>query len=324
MKTLPQLCLVTLFVVSALGQQALAQTTAFTYQGWLTDSGSPANGNYDLRFALYDAATAGNAVGSAITNAPVGVTNGLFTVTLDFGASAFPGANRWLEIGVRTNGSVSAYTALSPRQPVLPTPYAIYSYSAGSAASATTAGSVSGTISLAQLPSGLLTNNQSGVVLNGTFFGNGAGLTNVGTGGGGSAIFWQAVSGTNAQAVANNGYIATDSSQVKVTLPPIANVGDIVKVAGTGTGGWKIAQNAGQSILISSSISGSVTNYNWTTNNTPLADALASSADGSKLIAAATNGHLYTSIDFGVTWTERATNLSSPYWYRVASSSDGT
>jgi len=51
------------------------------------------------------------------------VSNGLFTVTLDFGAN-FPGANRWLEIGVRTNGG-GAYTTLSPRQALTATPYAI-------------------------------------------------------------------------------------------------------------------------------------------------------------------------------------------------------
>ena len=34
---------------------ALAQGTAFTYQGRLNDGGNPANGSYDLRFALYDA-----------------------------------------------------------------------------------------------------------------------------------------------------------------------------------------------------------------------------------------------------------------------------
>ena len=37
----------------------------------------------------------------------VPVTNGLFTVTLDFGTSVFTGPARWLEIGVRTNGGGS-------------------------------------------------------------------------------------------------------------------------------------------------------------------------------------------------------------------------
>jgi hypothetical protein len=43
-----------------------AQATAFTYQGRLTDAGNPANGNYDLRFQLYDAPTGGNVIGGAL------------------------------------------------------------------------------------------------------------------------------------------------------------------------------------------------------------------------------------------------------------------
>ena len=31
-----------------------AQGTAFTYQGRLNDAANPANGVYDLRFAIYD------------------------------------------------------------------------------------------------------------------------------------------------------------------------------------------------------------------------------------------------------------------------------
>jgi hypothetical protein len=38
---------------------AQAQTTAFTYQGKLTDAGNPANGNYDLQFKLFDTPTVG-------------------------------------------------------------------------------------------------------------------------------------------------------------------------------------------------------------------------------------------------------------------------
>src|SRR5882672_1919866 len=102
--------------------------TAFTYQGRLIDGAIPANGNYDLKFALYDGSTGGVLVGtpSTITLAPVAVTNGLFAVTLDFGTAAFGGDGRWLEIAVRTNGSVSAHTILTPRQQVTAAPYALF------------------------------------------------------------------------------------------------------------------------------------------------------------------------------------------------------
>ena len=113
---------------------ALAQGTAFTYQGRLTDNGSPANDNYDLTFTVFDASTNGNIVGAPLTNAPTPASNGLFTVTLDFGAGVFDGSARWLEISVRSNGSAAAYATLDPRQSVTASPYAIRAQSAGIAA----------------------------------------------------------------------------------------------------------------------------------------------------------------------------------------------
>ena len=109
----------------ALAGLAHAQGTGFTFQGRLTDNGAPANGLYDFQFGLRDALAAGNAVGSTLNLNPVGVTNGLFTVTLDFGAGAFNGSARWIEVGARTNGSASAHTVLAPRTPVSPVPYAM-------------------------------------------------------------------------------------------------------------------------------------------------------------------------------------------------------
>jgi hypothetical protein len=107
-----------------LGIQA-ALGTAFTYQGRLTDGGSPANGEYDLRFTLYDAATAGSQVGSMVPKENTTVTDGLFTVELDFGSGIFTGEARYLEIGVRPGASGGAFTTLSPRQALTPAPYAL-------------------------------------------------------------------------------------------------------------------------------------------------------------------------------------------------------
>ena len=96
-------------------------TTAFTYQGQLRDGGTNANGAYTMIFKLYDAVTSGNQIGAAITNSPT-LFNGLFSVNLDFGAGAFNGIARWLDITV-SNGVVQT---LSPRVQVLPAPYALY------------------------------------------------------------------------------------------------------------------------------------------------------------------------------------------------------
>ncbi len=111
---------------------ASAQGTAFTYQGRLTDGTNPANGTFSLRFALYEVLDGGNGVGPPLTNNAVAVAGGLFTVPLDFGGGVFIGPARWLEIGVRTNGSAGPHTPLSPRQSLTPAPYAVFAATASS------------------------------------------------------------------------------------------------------------------------------------------------------------------------------------------------
>lgn len=69
------------------------------------------------------------------------------------------------------------------------------------------------------------------------------------------AFPWTEVTGTSQAAAVNNGYIANNAGLVTITLPAIAAVGDIVRVAGKGAGLWKVAQNAGQSIRVGSSTS---------------------------------------------------------------------
>jgi len=105
------------------GSLAFGQSpTSFTYQGRLTDSGSPANGSYDLEFFLLDATL--NPLNLTRVD-PVPVSNGLFTVLLDFG-SAFDGTQRSLRIGVRTHGDTNFYTFVSPPQIITSAPYAIH------------------------------------------------------------------------------------------------------------------------------------------------------------------------------------------------------
>lgn len=115
-----------------------------------------------------------------MTNAPTSVSNGLFTVTLDFG-NQFPGDARWLEIAVRTNGS-AAFTTLAPREPLTSTPYAIQALNSTTAAAVSgsiPASQITGTVPLAQLPPSVVTNGASGVNISGTFAGNGSGVTNL-------------------------------------------------------------------------------------------------------------------------------------------------
>jgi len=155
-----------------------AQTTAFTYQGKLVDNGTPATGNYDFQFSLFDAVSGGTQQGTTQTVTNQLVTNGIFSVQLDFvncaGCSCptcFNGAPRFLAIAVRPAGG-GAFTPLTPRQPLTSTPYAVKSMNAANATTAdglsvacincvtssqiasVNGSAVTGTIPVASVPSG--------------------------------------------------------------------------------------------------------------------------------------------------------------------------
>src|ERR1700761_2219586 len=108
-----------LCLLSAVNHQisiARAQGTAFTYQGRLVLNGNPVpNGDYVFAFNLYDAPS--NGLFLAQKFATNGVTNGLFTSTVDYGEPSltFPGAARWLEIQVATNEN-GPFATMLPRQ----------------------------------------------------------------------------------------------------------------------------------------------------------------------------------------------------------------
>ena len=295
---------------------AFAQGTAFTYQGRLNDGANPASGTYDLRFSIYDAAGGGAQQGSTVTNAATAVSNGLFTVTLDFG-NQFTGGGRWLEIGVRTNGSGS-FTTLSPRQQLTPTPYAIQAANAATAGVATSASSIAagnivGTLTTAQLPSGVITNGASGVNFTGTFTGNGSGLTGVpGT------LPWQTISGSSTTAIANRGYLLSSDSLATVALPSSASVSDVIAVSGVGSNGWRAITSYVQPALPI-----------WAEQNSGSQSwrSVASSADGNKLVAVVSGGQIYTSADTGMTWTPQTNGIPNngvAFWNGVTSSADGS
>ncbi len=88
---------------------AFAQSTTFTYQGRLSNDGAPADGQYDFKFTLWDGVTGGmqqpQPSPATVSQDNVLVTSGVFTVALNFGAGAFPGADRFLEISVRPHST---------------------------------------------------------------------------------------------------------------------------------------------------------------------------------------------------------------------------
>ncbi len=392
--------LIALVFLSTLNLQpstVLAQGTAFMYQGRLNDGGNPASGNYDLRFTIYDSTNIpGIVIAGPLTNSATAVSNGLFAVSLDFGSGVFTGADRWLDIGVRTNPGPPGFTVLVPRQHLTPVPYAIF---------ANTASNVSGSLPAIQLAGTLpasafagytntvaLTNNGNifggtfSGAFNGAFSGNGGGVTNVnvanltgvladnqlpsntafvnsnqtfigsnnfsgnnlfsganvftgtnnftgpnnftnrgnsfvGSFFGNGLVGWIPTNGTAIQAVTDTGYLLTNSQLVTVTLPAAPANGDIVRISGAGAGGWRVAQNAGQSIIGNFL---SFASSPWTmTQSANTWYCIASSADGSRLAAAAGVNGIYTSINYGTTWNS-SSGAPAAQVRSIASSADGS
>lgn len=120
-----------LFVAMPASAQLLG--TAFTYQGYLEDGGEPKNGAIDLAINAFDAQSGGELVG-VVRLESVSVSNGVFTVSLDFGGGTFLGTPVFLEIHVRedADGDLASndnFVMLSPRQALTPTPYALHAES---------------------------------------------------------------------------------------------------------------------------------------------------------------------------------------------------
>ncbi|MHC4695318.1 MAG: hypothetical protein ACYTFA_01095 [Planctomycetota bacterium] len=115
-------CAVVLARTVALGEPV---GTAFTYQGQLKGNGVPSNVTADFDFTLWDAESDGTEIGY-VHLPSVEVEHGLFTVELDFGAAAFGGAARWLQIAVALPSGGGNWTVLPGRHPITPTPYALY------------------------------------------------------------------------------------------------------------------------------------------------------------------------------------------------------
>jgi hypothetical protein len=199
---------VALVLLSTLNSQlstAFAQGTAFTYQGRLNNGTNPANGHYDFIFTVWNASSGGSEIGGTSTSLGVGVTNGLFTVTVDFGSGIFTGPTYWLQITVETNG-VGPFVSLSPRQQLTPTPYAIFAEGANAAGLTGTipAGDLSGAYG------GPITLNNAG----NSFSGNGAGLVNVNAsllGGLAASSFWQTTG--NAGTTPGVNFVGTTDNQ---------------------------------------------------------------------------------------------------------------
>jgi formylglycine-generating enzyme required for sulfatase activity len=205
------LVLVLFLSLSSQFSTLLAQGTAFAYEGQLQDSGGPANGTYNFMFSLYTANSGGAPVAGPVSVNGVVVNNGLFTVTIDFGPSPWNGAINWLEIGVEGNGA-STFTTLTPRQQLMPTPYAIFATTSGNLSGLLPASQLSGTVGNGQLASSSVTINA------------GTGLS-----GGGPVALGSAttLNNTGVTSLTGGGGVTVSATSGSVTLGSTATSGDI-------------------------------------------------------------------------------------------------
>ncbi len=300
------------------------------YQGFLTtNAGVPVNGNQVLTFRLYDALTAGNLLWSD-TQLAVPVTNGVFNTVLGQASpqTPFPSAlifdqQYFLTVAVNSDPE------MSPRQPLQMVPHAYRAVVADSVSPTATiaVAQVIGSVPGPQGPVGpagpMGTTGPTGAT--GATGPSGPagpqgpqGVQGVAGPVGPGVAPWVVVSGPSQLAASNTSYIVTGATPTAFTLPPAPAVGDVVKVTAPGAGGFTVAPNAGQTI------SGiiNVTPITWIPRDSPRSwFSVASSADGTKLVAVDNGGQIYTSTDRGVSWTPRET--ARP-WFSVASSADGT
>src|ERR1019366_8468666 len=297
--------------------RASAQGTAFLYQGREVNlTGQPINNlGANLKFNLYHRQgippdSYSDSLFGTITTNSVSIVNGLFSLELDFGTGAFDGSDCWLEIQDVTGAPSTIVTF--PKQHIVAVPYATM---AGNVA----ANAVTG----ASIPSGQVVKSFDGLFdvvsllagANISLTTNGNTLTIA------SSESGQLVTG-NVATQPNANYSANDANQqVTFSLPTTASVGDVVQVSGLGAGGWQILGSESENII------GYQVGTVWTQRGS-IGNwiSIASSADGTKLIAAdndgTTHGYLYTSLDSGVTWTAQ-TSAGKRNWTSVAASSDG-
>ena len=351
MKKTNCLAILTLAFVLALEPLQAQVPQLINYGGRVTVGTVNFDGSGQFKFAFVNAdgtttfwsndgtSTGGSEPTAAVT---LPVAKGLYSVLL--GNATLPNMtivpatvfnNSDVRLRVWFSDGMSGFQLMTPDQRIAAVGYAMMAATAQSATTVadgaiTSAKIASGAVGSAQLAAdaGASANTASAIVkrdANGgfaagtitatAFSGNGAGLTGIR-----GVIPWAVVPGTSRQAAANIGYIVTNATQATITLPASPAVGDVIRVTGAGAGGWKIVQNAGQSVpsfaLSTTGFFPKESSRDWR--------CVASSSDGTKLVAGVSGGYggqIYTSTDSGATWTARE---QVRYWRSVASSSDGT
>lgn len=263
---------------------ASAQGTAFTYQGRLTNKGQAADGRHDLQFSVYDHESEGRVIGRPITVGDTPVSNGLFTVTLDFGKEIFTGPVRWLEVVV--DGTV-----LSPRQKLSATPYAI------------TAGNLTGPVPSSNLVGtypGLVNFNNTANNFGGNFTGNGGALSNLSlTALGPAGSFDYAMS---IEVSGTNQYPTDGTSPSSVAVGDVNGDGRVdLAIANGGSGAITIETNSGAGFGLAATIqvrAGANAIVLADLNRDGILDVLCANADNSIAVSRGIGNGLFNTATF--------------------------
>lgn len=315
---------------------AQSTTVLVAFQGKVTlaSGDAPPDALYDIRFEIFDAPTLGINLWQE-TQILVPLTNGNFTVALGssspFPTSLFSGSpDLYLQISVDTegNGFLDVADVQSPRTPINAVPVSLEARNANllGGSPATDYAKQNDVVLLLSAKADVSTvysktevDDQQALQDTQIAATNIALAEKADT----SSLFqWQVVASGPVEMSVNRGYLVNAPSEVTLSLPAAPQLGDVVRASAAGPGGWRITQNDQQSIN-TSVLQIPNPSTNWVPGDSSrLWYDVASSADGSRLIAAvATGGQLYTSADFGQTWTPRESNRD---WRAVASSADGT
>ncbi|MBN1992621.1 MAG: hypothetical protein JW953_07925 [Anaerolineae bacterium] len=210
-----------------LGIQAVV-STAFVYQGQLSDGGGPVTDTCDFTFGLFDAVSGGTQIASTVNANGTVVTNGAFAVVLDFGDTAFTGDARYLEITVNCGGGA---TTLSPRQELHAVPYAL---------SLRPGAKIVGTDTVLEVTTS--GSNSKAVLGSATGGANPAGVYGTSSSSGGRGVFGEATSTTGSNSGVRGVTQSTDSNATGVYGLAISSsaTGTGVKGQNNGTNGYAV------------------------------------------------------------------------------------
>jgi len=121
------------FAAGAPSVSKAGRSMPFTYQGQLKFGEVPINDTCEMTFRLWADPTSVDPRALRgelrfIERDAIVVTNGLFTVPLDFGLEPFRGEPNYLEVTVLCPRALREQVVLAPRQALTPAPYALFAY----------------------------------------------------------------------------------------------------------------------------------------------------------------------------------------------------